>query len=103
MTETQKAVEGAKFVTHETAAEIVNMNSMGAVVAKTLKEWATVGDGKVRPEHADADAQVVPMEEPFIVGGELLMYPGDSSLGASMSNIANCRCNALYETVFVKV
>jgi hypothetical protein len=34
--------------------------------------------------------QVVPVQMPFMVGGEALYYPGDPR--GSMWNIANCRC-----------
>ena len=33
------------------------------------------------------------MDEPFIVGGEKLMFPGNKSLGASGWNLYNCRCS----------
>jgi hypothetical protein len=32
----------------------------------------------------------VPIDEPFIVSGEELMYPGDPS--GSAGNVINCRC-----------
>ena len=52
--------------------------------------WNAVGDDRTRPEHLDADGQEVPLEDPFDVGGESLMYPGDSA--GSDWNIINCRC-----------
>ena len=57
------------------------------------KEWLTTLDGRERPEHGEANAQVVPMDEPFIVGGEQLDYPGDPS--GSAWNVINCRCTIL--------
>ena len=59
------------------------------------KEWLATLDGRVRDAHAAADGQVVPMDEPFDVGGELMMYPGDSSLGASLGNVIQCRCTTI--------
>lgn len=61
------------------------------------KEWHTVGDERVRRHHADADLQLRKTNEPFLVKGELLRWPGDTSLGASASNIINCRCFAEYK------
>jgi hypothetical protein len=59
------------------------------------KEWVTRGDDLVRPDHVEADGQVRPSAEPFVVGGEQLMYPRDRSLGASNSNVINCRCDSV--------
>lgn len=60
------------------------------------KEWATMDDEYVRDDHATADGQVVGQDEPFVVGGEQLMWPGDGSRGASPENIINCRCTMLW-------
>jgi len=57
------------------------------------KEWLTAGDERVRVNHAAADGQIVRVNEPFYVGGEALMYPGDPS--GSAENIINCRCTCL--------
>lgn len=54
-------------------------------------------DTKTRPAHADADGQVVPMGQPFEVGGEPLMYPGDPE--GSAGNVINCRCTQWYQRV----
>lgn len=56
------------------------------------KRWNTHLDGKERPSHADANGQTVPVEEPFIVGGYMMMFPLDGSLGAPAEQIVNCRC-----------
>jgi hypothetical protein len=50
----------------------------------------------VRPAHAEAEAMYIddpiPIDDPFEVMGEQLMFPGDDSLGASLENIINCQC-----------
>lgn len=51
-------------------------------------------DDRTRPDHADADGQVVPLDEPFIVGGDELMQPGDPN--GPLDQILNCRCVALF-------
>lgn len=58
------------------------------------KTWVTAGDERVRPDHAEADGQAVPLDQPFDVGGEQLMYPGDPQ--GSLEQIANCRCVVVY-------
>lgn len=62
------------------------------------KKWSATGDDRTRLEHSIADGQVKKLDEPFIVGGEKLMYPLDSSLGASAENIVNCRCTMFHLT-----
>lgn len=59
------------------------------------KQWVTMGDKKVRPSHRDAAGQIRALDEPFIVGDSLLMFPQDSSLGASADEIINCRCTMI--------
>lgn len=59
---------------------------------KMLKEWVSATDDRTRPEHLEANGQRVLIDEPFKVGGEELMFPGDYSLGASGWNTINCRC-----------
>lgn len=54
--------------------------------------WLSMQNEKVRLFHLEADGQTVPIDEPFEVGGELLMFPGDTSLGASLQNVIRCRC-----------
>jgi len=58
-----------------------------------LKSWVTSGDDHVRPAHSEAGsryAEGIPLDVPFTVGGEMLMYPGDPA--GSAGNIINCRC-----------
>lgn len=63
------------------------------------KIWISTHDSRTRDAHREAGARYtesrsIPIDEPFIVGGEKLMYPGDTSLGASGHNIYNCRCTS---------
>jgi len=74
----------------------------GGGSSKGKKAWANQGDSRVRstPEdkfnHLFAE-QTVTLDKPFIVSGEQLRFPGDSSLGASIGNIIECRCSATYD------
>ncbi len=62
------------------------------------KKWLTARDDRVRRirrptdrfDHVAADGQIVNKEDPFVVGGEPLMHPGDPN--GSPGNIIRCRC-----------
>lgn len=58
------------------------------------KTWLTSHGPNVREAHQMAEekygANPIPVDEPFIVDGEELMYPCDSS--GSSGNVINCQC-----------
>lgn len=65
------------------------------------REWLRTIDSRTRGfdpkkkskfNHYTA-SQVVPQSEPFVVSGERMNYPGDTSFGASAGNVINCRCS----------
>lgn len=55
-----------------------------------FKQWQSKHDSAVRPEHRLADGQIRLVSQPYMVGGESLMAPGDPS--GSPWNVINCRC-----------
>jgi uncharacterized protein with gpF-like domain len=57
------------------------------------QQWLATEDSRTRPDHADADGQVVQIGDVFLVGGEALRYPG--GVNASAAQTANCRCTIL--------
>lgn len=61
------------------------------------KEWIATLDSGVRTSHLEADAQVVPKESSFTVGGFPAKYPGDPGLPARES--INCRCTVAFHRV----
>jgi len=68
----------------------------------TSGRWLTSEDSRVRHphgsqrwDHRSADGQIRKLGEPFIVTGELLLFPGDRSMGASIGNVINCRCTLI--------
>lgn len=67
------------------------MDSAKAMGIKLRKRWVATKDGRTRDVHGAADGQTVPTDEPFIVGGEKMMFPGDRT-SASAWNLYNCRC-----------
>lgn len=59
------------------------------------KRWSAFLDHKTRRAHAMAHGQRVPQASLYNVGGEYLMYPTDTSHGASVKNTINCRCESV--------
>jgi len=57
------------------------------------KEWLSTGDDRTRDSHAAADGQIVGVNDPFIVGGAKLQYPGDPDGPAE--EVCSCRCTEL--------
>lgn len=95
MTETEGAAEGAKY--NETNTLLRNNAIFVAANVilsrdKTTKTWVTKMDNRVRPAHVQAEGQKQKFEVPYVVGGELLKRPRDTSLGASAGNVIRCRC-----------
>jgi Phage Mu protein F like protein len=62
--------------------------------APQTKVWLATEDERTRETHADADGQEVPIDQPFQVGDDLLMYPGDPD--GSDAEVINCRCTLTY-------
>lgn len=56
----------------------------------TRRRWVTMHDDKVRETHRHAEGQTVGIDEPFVVGGAVLRYPGDRQGPAA--EVINCRC-----------
>lgn len=65
------------------------------------KEWLSQRDDRVRQppasayNHVAADGQQKPLREPYDVSDQQLMFPGDTSLGATAGNVINCRCSSI--------
>lgn len=62
----------------------------------THKTWESVGDNRVRPSHVEVEGTTIPLEEPFVLWGGLMMHPHDDSLGVDESELVACRCSLSY-------
>jgi uncharacterized protein with gpF-like domain len=82
-----ESTNAANYATMQSATSIFPAQQM-------MKEWVAGLDDRTRDDHAAASGQQVKFEEPFIVGGDRMMHPADSSMGASSANIVNCRCSS---------
>ena len=93
-----RAILIARTETHTAAVHSFH-TAVRSTGFRTRRTWTSSFDKRTRPEHRKANNQKRIDDEPFKVWGELLMYPGDSSLGASAKNVGNCRCVEQYNVV----
>lgn len=91
------AITEAENAGRQAAAD--DLESKGVILGK---RWIATHDSLTRDAHMEADGQIVANDDPFTVGGELLMYPGDHSMGASGWNLYNCRCTRATEIMGFK-
>lgn len=73
-------------------------------ISSARKEWDASGDSRVRADHRTLDGQSVGMNEAFVApDGSRLMFPGDTSLGASAAQTIQCRCTTDYRVDWIRV
>lgn len=63
---------------------------------KTMKRWLTMGDKRVRETHKEVGGTSKPIDEPFYVGGSLMMFPRDTQYSPPNSLVCGCRCSIIY-------
>lgn len=77
--------------TETTAAANFAATQAGGVSGFVMqKEWISALDSRTRDDHASTNGQKRPEKVAFSVGGEALMFPGDTR--GSAGNVINCRC-----------
>lgn len=92
------SIDRAMNIAENEANSILNNEEYRSAIKNgcTKKKWISFGDERVRTDHADVDGEVVDIYKPFHVGGYLMMFPKDDSLGAGLEEIVNCRCSVEY-------
>lgn len=63
---------------------------------KKNKKWIDTKDNKERKTHLEIGGSVIPINEYFFVGDSMMLFPKDTSMGADLKEIANCRCSIKY-------
>lgn len=63
---------------------------------KKYKTWKDIGDKRERRTHLEVGGTTIPIKELFAVGDSLMLFPKDTSHGASSKEIVNCRCSIQY-------
>ncbi len=70
------------------------VDKAGIAHTNVTRVWSATMDGRTRDTHAAMNGQTVTgPNSPFRTpGGAMMMYPGDTSLGAPASETISCRC-----------
>lgn len=63
---------------------------------KTMKRWESIIDEVTRKDHIEINGKYIPIGQAFHVGDSWMLFPKDTSLGASANQIVNCRCAVIY-------
>lgn len=80
---------------------MIGLAGAGDIAARSLdipfrKQWAISGLNNTRETHAVMDGVIVDQDEPFVLPeGDMMMFPHDSSMGASAGEIINCACDCI--------
>ena len=77
---------------HGVAAQ-ASLEAASRTVPALKKKWLRSGKARRRANHEAAHGQIRPVDEPFSVGGELLMHPCDPK--GSAGNTVNCGCSSV--------
>ena len=89
-TETIKALNAGR---NEAIDQLIESPTNEVQAQDVTRKWDSTGeDGKTRSSHLLAEGQARSHGEPFLIGLSLLMFPGDTSLGAEAKETINCRC-----------
>ena len=102
-----KNIDAGRFASISQRAETITKTEMGRAFSQATqlrmeqsaghvegleKQWRHAGHPmKARPDHVAIDGQHVPVDEPFRVGGVLMMFPRDP--GAPIEETINCGCD----------
>ena len=88
----------AMFAAENEANTVLNYLEFKEAVAngKTRKRWVDIRDSRERKTHRQVGGTVIGIEEAFMVGNSLMMFPKDTSMGAEAKEIIGCRCTIKY-------
>ena len=74
----------------QNAGRIEGMHQAEALGIQLKKRWIATFDDKTRETHRELDGQEQNIDDPFVVDGDEIMYPGDPHAAPAL--VYNCRC-----------
>lgn len=78
----------------QNAGRIDRLHEAEDMGIEVKKKWLATLDDRTRDTHQELDGQTVPVDEPFVVDGQEIDYPGDPSAPPEL--VYNCRCTLTY-------
>jgi SPP1 gp7 family putative phage head morphogenesis protein len=84
----------------ENAGRVESYHYAESIGITLQKEWLATLDDRTRDEHRDLDGQRVDVDEPFRVGGDEIMFPGDPDAEGYL--VYGCRCTLVSSVEGVK-
>lgn len=62
-----------------------------------FKQWLTMKDERVRETHVEVGDTIIPIDQPFLVGGYPMNHPRDLAVAeVAPQEVVNCRCSVRY-------
>jgi hypothetical protein len=86
----------ARYIAENEANTVANYEQFKTAVnsGKTKKKWIDMRDNRERKTHLKVGGTVKPINDYFVVGESLMLYP--KSLDADPKEVINCRCTIKY-------
>ena len=84
----------------ENAGRVESYQYAESIGITLQKEWLATLDDRTRDEHRALDGQRADIDEPFVIDGEEIMYPGDPSAEGYL--VYGCRCTMVSSVEGVK-
>lgn len=78
----------------QNAGRIERMREAEEMGIEVKKQWLATLDNRTRDTHRELDGKEAKIDEPFIVDGDEIDYPGDPSAPPEL--VYNCRCTLKY-------
>lgn len=87
----------ARYIAEEEANTAYNDSDFEEAIAEgyTMKTWNTMADRYVRKTHRPMEGKTIPIDDYFLVGNSLMLYPRDPD--GDLEETVNCRCWLTYE------
>lgn len=87
------------YISENEANTVLNYTDFEKAIRAGYKKkiWITEKDKKVRKSHREIEGKEILINDAYLVGNSLMLFPKDTSYGASAEEIVGCRCSIKYK------